>query len=112
MKHHHFILQTNMAAHVDMRNDTVVVAEEKSMALEDPSGDKLAITGDNAVHGKFTVWLALTAVVCFLGSSFQFGYNLGVINAPKDVSMLGQVLKPLVNHCCLSKDRHAYEINF
>ena len=81
-----------MAAHVDMRNDSVVVAEEKTMALHDPS-DKHAITGEKAVHGKFTAWLALTAIVCFLGSSFQFGYNLGVINAPKDVSVLGQALK-------------------
>ena len=78
---------------MDMRNDAVVVAEEKSMALEDPSGDKHAITGDNAVHGKFTAWLALTAVICFLGSSFQFGYNLGVINAPKDVSVSGLCIR-------------------
>ena len=38
--------------------------------------------------GHLTVWLVLTAITCFLGSSFQFGYNLGVVNAPKDVGLL------------------------
>lgn len=32
-----------------------------------------------------TPWLLLTTVVCIFGSSFQFGYNLAVINAPEEV---------------------------
>lgn len=86
-----------MAAHVDIRNDSVAVAEEKSMTLEHPSSEKYAITEGKAVEGKFTAWLAVTAIVCFLGSSFQFGYNLGVINAPKDVSMLGLLIGQVLN---------------
>lgn len=34
-----------------------------------------------------TCHLVLAAIVCFAGSSLQFGYNLTVINAPQSVSI-------------------------
>eukprot|EP00794_Sanderia_malayensis_P004877 gene4877-5516_t len=64
---------------MDMRNDQQQENEEKK-ALDD-FANYTAKTAD----GEITAWLILTAVTCFLGSSFQFGYNLGVINAPTDV---------------------------
>lgn len=41
----------------------------------------------NDRHGKspVTCYLVLAAIVCFAGSSLQFGFNLTVINAPQEV---------------------------
>lgn len=33
----------------------------------------------------FTARLALAIAACTLGSSFQFGYNTGIVNAPEEV---------------------------
>ena len=66
------------------RNDSQPFSE-KSAALASPVGEEYGISEPEG--GQLTEWLALTAITCFLGSSFQFGYNLGVVNAPKDVSL-------------------------
>ena len=34
----------------------------------------------------FTLALALSIAACTLGSSFQFGYNTGIVNAPEKVN--------------------------
>ena len=72
---------------MDMRNDVQETTESK-VILEGLASDKDPTITSQA-NGSFTVWLIITAITCFLGSSFQFGYNLGVINAPKDVSIYG-----------------------
>ena len=56
---------------------------------ETVNGQKHAETdsnNDNESSGV-TFWLLYTTIVCVVGSSFQFGYNLAVINAPEEVSM-------------------------
>lgn len=69
------------------RND-VQNFSEKAAVLESPVSGEPEIQKPKKTEGKLTGWLFLTAITCFLGSSFQFGYNLGVINAPKDVCIL------------------------
>ena len=66
-----------------VRNDVNDV-NEKAVVLASPVAEGYA--AGNFPQERLTGWLVLTAITCFLGSSFQFGYNLGVINAPKDVS--------------------------
>ncbi len=80
---------TKMAANVDMRNDQQEAREDKQV-LDDVAGPlegEPVNDEEDEFSAGFTLWLVITAVTCFLGSSFQFGYNLGVINAPKDVSI-------------------------
>ena len=70
-------------AETDLRNDYERSAE-KDVVLNSPVSEqkpKEALVS----QGRPTAWLIITAITCFLGSSFQFGYNLGVVNAPKDV---------------------------
>ena len=67
------------------RNDGQAFSE-KSAVLASPVGEEYATSSSK--DGQLTVWLVLTAITCFLGSSFQFGYNLGVVNAPKTVSLV------------------------
>ena len=67
-----------------LRNDSLPFGENVA-ALKSPIGEEYGTSKPE--DGYLTVWLVLTASTCFLGSSFQFGYNLGVVNAPKDVSL-------------------------
>ncbi|KAL3862011.1 hypothetical protein ACJMK2_008016 [Sinanodonta woodiana] len=46
---------------------------------------------------KFTANLALAIFACILGSSFQFGYNTGVVNAP------AKVIKSFYNETCQNR---------
>lgn len=46
------------------------------------------VNGDDSTkmpRSKVTCYLVLATIVCFAGSSLQFGYNLSVINAPQSV---------------------------
>ncbi|XP_055958211.1 solute carrier family 2, facilitated glucose transporter member 1-like isoform X3 [Patella vulgata] len=50
--------------------------------------EKEPLLGDSKtpqVKPKFTKHLILSIVACTLGSSFQFGYNTGVVNSPEKV---------------------------
>ena len=66
-------------------------AMEDKKSYEEINGqdkEKLDITSTSSpTHGKVTTSLVLAAIVCFGGSSLQFGYNLVVVNAPGPVSM-------------------------
>jgi hypothetical protein len=35
-----------------------------------------------------TPWLFITTVACVFGSSFQFGYNIAVVNTPEKVLVI------------------------
>jgi hypothetical protein len=39
-----------------------------------------------------TPWLFITTSVCIYGSSFQFGYNIAVVNTPEKVLLSIQLL--------------------
>ena len=67
------------------RNDNLAFSEKAAVLASPVSEEHVNL---NSNDGSLTIWLVLTAITCFLGSSFQFGYNLGVVNAPKDVSYL------------------------
>lgn len=67
------------------RNDNLAFNEKAAVLASPVSEEGVNLTSND---GHLTIWLVLTAITCFLGSSFQFGYNLGVVNAPKDVSCL------------------------
>jgi len=65
-----------------MDESDIELSTEQSQAvpmLVEPSNSS------NGNKGKLTFHLALGAIVCFAGSSLQFGYNLSVINAPQSV---------------------------
>ena len=68
-----------------LRNDSQSFSEKPAALAPQLGKEHGSVKPDD---GHLTVWLILTSISCFLGSSFQFGYNLGVVNAPKDVRLL------------------------
>ncbi|XP_052285772.1 solute carrier family 2, facilitated glucose transporter member 3-like [Dreissena polymorpha] len=50
-----------------------------------PAGIEINQENDNTNKKGFTGRLALAMAACTMGSSFQFGYNTGIVNAPETV---------------------------
>ena len=49
--------------------------------------EKSPLTRSTASEGRYVVrpWLVITTLVCIFGSSFQFGFNITVVNAIEEV---------------------------
>src|SRR5690348_3670199 len=58
-------------------------------ATDPPTEPKVVphvVPPNNFLQGRITKHLAFAIFVCVFGSSFQFGYNSGVMNMPDDVN--------------------------
>ena len=65
------------------------------------SGKRVKILEANTVDvcfqfQDFTGTLALAIAACTLGSSFQFGFNSGIVNAPEKVRHLTLKAPPII----------------
>ncbi|XP_028393811.1 solute carrier family 2, facilitated glucose transporter member 1-like [Dendronephthya gigantea] len=67
-----------------MENSQVESEDEDDIYKENDETTPLASKMSKDCYG-ITPWLCITTLVCVCGSSYQFGYNIAVVNAPENV---------------------------
>ncbi|XP_046850677.1 solute carrier family 2, facilitated glucose transporter member 3-like isoform X2 [Xenia sp. Carnegie-2017] len=65
--------------------DSQVLSEAGDSACSKETDESTPLTGElkSQPPGGITTWLFLTTLITIFGSSFQFGYNVAVVNTPE-----------------------------
>lgn len=68
--------------------DSQVLSDAGDSAYSKETDESTPLTGElksQPPSGGITTWLFLTTLITIFGSSFQFGYNVAVVNTPEKV---------------------------
>ena len=80
--------KTEMEASSHSHIDTTTDDDDDSIYSKDNDETIPLTTKTPRYCCGITPWLCITTLVCIYGSSFQFGYNIAVVNAPEKVRYL------------------------